>query len=154
MLLKAELVIAAAAVAVLALYVLKKGGINAAATSAGAAVVEAAGSAASGAVGAIGSGVGLPTPTQTTTDPQVARWLIDHHGYWTASLWSGAWALAQALTLPAGSGTPPAQGSAIAVGVGYDRTNYDESDRLLRRYPPSDDGRTYGQESLIDFNYF
>ena len=63
----------------LALYVSRQGLGNVAA-SVGAGAVHAVGGAASGAVGAIGQAVGLPTPAQTSTDPQVARWLIDNFG--------------------------------------------------------------------------
>jgi hypothetical protein len=111
--LSAALIVALGAVA--AFYVWRKGSIGAAASSAGAAVVNAAGGVASGAVGAIGASVGLPTPDQTTTDPAVARWLIDRAGYFTASQWAGVPALLSAWSMPAGSGTPPPPGSAIAA---------------------------------------
>lgn len=97
-----------------AFYVWKKGGVAQAASGAGAAIVNAAGGAASGAVGAIGSSVGLPTPDETTTDPAVARWLIDRAGYFEASKWAGAPALWNAAFLPAGSGKAPAPGTALA----------------------------------------
>ena len=111
----ASVALALVVAAGVALYVWKKGGIAQAASSAGAAAVNAAGSAASGAVGAVGASVGLPTPDQTTTDPDVARWLIDHAGYFEASKWSGAPALFHAMLLPAGSGRAPAAGSALAA---------------------------------------
>lgn len=104
-----------AAGAALAFYVWRKGGVAHAAASIGAAAVDAVGGAASGAVGAIGASVGIPTPDETTTDARVARWLIDREGWFVASLWSGAPALFAAGSLPAGSGTPPPAGSAIAA---------------------------------------
>lgn len=116
------------------LYVWKRGGIAQAASGAGAAIVNAAGNAASGAVGAIGAGVGLPTPDETTTDPRVARWIINNAGYWKASQWAGLPALYAATALPVGSGRPPPGGTAAARAFeGY--ASYDETDRLMRRYP-------------------
>lgn len=97
-----------------AYWVWRKGGLTAAASSIGAGVVSAVGGATSGAVGAVGAAVGLPTPDETTTDPRVARWIIDQAGYFTASKWAGVPALLEAVTLPAGSGTPPPAGSAAA----------------------------------------
>ena len=115
-------------------YVLKRGGIAQAASGAGAAIVNAAGNAASGAVGAIGAGVGLPTPDQTTTDPRVARWLIDNAGYWQASFWCGLPALVAGARMEPGTGQPPAAGSDIAKAF-PNFAAYDESTRLLNRYP-------------------
>lgn len=108
----AVLILAGGALA--ALYVLRKGSVSAAASGAAAAAVNAAGGAARGAVGAVGAGIGLPTPDETTTDPLVARWLIDNHGYLAASQWSGAPALWEAMFMAAGSGLPPPRSSAIA----------------------------------------
>jgi len=105
--------VAVAAVGV-AFLVWRKGGVAGAASSVGDAAVAAAGGFASGTVGAIGSSVGLPTPMQTTTDPRVARWLIDRAGWFEASKWSGGPALWDALNLPAGSGQAPPGGSALA----------------------------------------
>jgi hypothetical protein len=106
---------AGAVVAGLAFFVWRKGGVAQAAASAGsaagAAVVDAVGGAASGAVGAVGATVGLPTPDETTTDPDVVRWIIDTHGYYTASKWAGAAALISAAMQPAGSGRPPSADS-------------------------------------------
>src|SRR6185295_2337441 len=118
-------------------YVWKKGGVPAAASAAGAAVVSAAGGAASGAVGAIGAGVGLPTPSSTTTDPRVARWLIDNVGWFEASMWSGVPALAAAYSIPAGTGIAPPAGSAIANAFPWllNAASYDETERLNARYP-------------------
>lgn len=111
----ASSIIVLAALAAAGLYVWSKGGLAPAAAAAGAAAVNAAGSAASGAVGAVGASVGLPTPDETTTDPAVARWLIDGYGYLEASKWAGAVALGRAAFMDAGSGTPPPAGSAVAM---------------------------------------
>jgi hypothetical protein len=108
------LVLAGVALLGVAFWVYKKGGIAGAASSAGAAVVNAAGSAAGGAVSAIGSSVGLPTIDQTETDPAVARWIIDQYGYFEASKWCGAVALAKGAFMDSGTGTPPASNSAFA----------------------------------------
>ena len=69
-------------------------------------------------VGTVGAAAGLPTPSQTTTDARVARWIIDTQGYWAASKWCGVPALIEGATLPAGSGIPPPLGSAAAVAFG------------------------------------
>lgn len=95
-----------------------RGGLAAAASDLGAGAVGAVGGVASGAVGAVGGAFGLPTPAQTITDERVARWIIDHHGYLTASIWAGAPALFGALGLPAGSGLPPAAGTPAALALG------------------------------------
>lgn len=101
-----------------ALWVLKKGGVAPAAAAAGAAAVSAVGSAASGAVGAVGEAVaGLPTPSQTVTDPAQARYLIDTAGWLFASKWSGAPALLRAGLMAPGSGTPPPPGSPAAIAL-------------------------------------
>ena len=113
-------------IAGIALYVLAKGGIGNAAAGAGAAVVNAAadaiGGATTGAVGAVGAQVGLPTPDQTTTDPRVSRYIIDHPGggYFAASKWSSATALAQAMMLPEFGGYEPPHGSSIALAFPSD----------------------------------
>ncbi len=121
----------------LLLYVQRQGLGNVAA-SVGAGAVQAVGGAASGAVGAIGQAVGLPTPAQTSTDEQVARWLIDNFGQFEASKWSGAPAYLRAQFMPAGSGKPPPADS--AVGREFlprlaPQASYDETDRLAARYP-------------------
>ncbi len=107
-----QAIIVLGGIGALGLYVWKKGGVTAAASSAGAAVVNATGAAASGAVGAVGASVGLPTPTETVTDPAVARWIIDHAGYWEASKWCGVPALVQGAAMDAGTGVPPPAASA------------------------------------------
>jgi len=114
-----------------ALYVWKKGGVAQAASSIGAAAVNVAGAA--GAVGAIGSSVGLPTPDQTTTDPKVARYLVDRAGWLFASKWSSAGALFTAASMNVGSGTPPPAGGPIAAALpalttgDFTRTDHDTS---------------------------
>lgn len=102
-------VIAGAAAA--GLWIWSKGGISNAAAAVGAGAVNAAGSAVSGGVGAIGSAVGLPTPDDTTTDAEVARWLIDNVGQFEASKWAGAPAYIKAQFMDAGSGKPPSPNS-------------------------------------------
>lgn len=103
--------------AVVGLYVWKKGGLAGAAAGVGAAAVEVAGGAASGAVGAVGATVGLPTPSETVTDPAVVRWIIDQHGYWTASKWAGAPALARAWSMDSGTGKQPQSGTAAYAAL-------------------------------------
>lgn len=131
----------ALAVAALGLYVARKGGISAAASSVGAGTVNAVGGAMSGAVGAVGAAVGLPTPAQTTTDAEVARWLIDHAGHFEASKWAGAPAYLRALVMEPGTGRPPPAGSPAAVEFAALIANAaapdtgDETARLARRYP-------------------
>lgn len=111
----------------LAAYVWKRGGI-----------VQAFGSAAQSAavstVGSIGAAVGLPTPAQTTTDPAVARWIMDNVGYFEASRWSSAGAFAGAFGREQGSGSAPPAGSALARALPA-AASYDETERLLARYP-------------------
>ncbi len=94
-----------------ALYVWRKGGVAAAAEGLGELAVDAVGGVASGVVGGIGASVGLPTPSDTTTDAQVARWIIDNVGWFAASKWSGAPALFEAMGMPEGSGKPPPPGT-------------------------------------------
>jgi hypothetical protein len=101
-------------------FVIYKGGLPAALQSifktAGESAVSAAGGAVTGVVGGIGDQFGLPTPSQTTTDPAVARWIMDdpRGGYRLASMWASAVAFAEALAMPSGSGTPPPANSAVA----------------------------------------
>lgn len=109
---------AAILAAVVVLAWIGRRGVAGAASDAGAAVVNAAGGAVSGAVGAVSSGVGIPTPAQTTTDARVARWIIDQHGYMTASMWSGAPALFAAMGMAPGTGTPPPASSAAGMALG------------------------------------
>lgn len=130
-----------AVAAAIGLYVWRKGGVAAAASSVGAGVVNAAGGAVSGAVGAAGAAVGLPTPAQTTTDAAVARWLIDNAGHFEASKWAGAPAYIKALMMEPGSGTPPQPGTPAAaefaslMRASAAPNTGDETARLLARYP-------------------
>lgn len=94
-------------------YVWRKGGVSQAATAVGSAAVQAATGAATGVVGGLGEVAGLPLPSDTTTDPRIARWLIDREGWLTASQWSGLPALWAAMSLPAGSGVAPAPGTKL-----------------------------------------
>ena len=126
------------AVAGVAFFVWRKGGLANAAQAVGAGAVDAAGAVATGAVGAAGAAVGLPTPAQTTTDAGVARWIIDHPagGRFAASKWAGAPAFLQALFMDAGSGTPPPEGSELAkLFPVLPDASYDEAARLANRYP-------------------
>ncbi len=102
----------------LGLWVWTRGGMANAGQAAGAGLVNAAGGVVVGAVSAVSDGVGIPTPGQTTTDAAVARWIIDNRGYFEASRWAGVPALVAALQMDAGTGRPPAAGSAAAVGLG------------------------------------
>lgn len=135
---------------VAALYVWKKGGAaNAAAAvgqAAGSAAVAVVGGVATGTVNAVSNAVSLPTTDQTTTDPKVARWIIDNAGHFEATKWAGVPALAKALFMAPGSGYPPPAGSAagkrfaslIAATTGPDTG--DETARLLVRYPTGSSG--------------
>jgi hypothetical protein len=156
---------AVAAVAGVAFYVWRRGGIAPAAQAIGAGAVNTAGNVASGAVGAVGASVGLPTPSETTTDPAVARWIIDNHGYFTASKWSGAPALLKAAFLPEGTGTPPPPGSAAAKALGapasggsaYVPSNYNTAGIGQSGSGSFSDGLSdpyaYFQQRPIDFGY-
>lgn len=101
-------------------FVIYKGGLAKALASltstAAQAAVNAAGGAVTGTVTGVSEVVGLPTPEQTTTDPYVARYIIDdpRGGYYAASKWASAPALVAAIGMPAGSGHEPPQGSAVA----------------------------------------
>lgn len=100
----------------LAWYVYRKGGLGKAAGAAGAAIggaaVQAVGGAVTGAMDAASAAVGIPGPSDTITDARVVRWVIDNYGYAAASQWAGAVALLKAATMTAGTGVPPAQGTA------------------------------------------
>jgi hypothetical protein len=124
-------VIALAAVAglgVLGLWAWRKGGVVNAVTS-------AVGSLATGAVDAASDVVGLPTTQETTTDAEVARWIIDNVGQFEASKWAGAPAYLRAQFLAVGSGKPPPANSPAGRALLPLVSSYDETDRLLRRYP-------------------
>lgn len=107
---------AAVAAGLLALYVIRKGGLGNAAGAAGAAIggaaVRAVGGAATGAIDAASAAAGIPGPSETSTDPRVVRWIIDNYGYLVASKWAGVPALLSALSMAAGTGTAPAPGTA------------------------------------------
>lgn len=139
-----------AVAAALGLYVWRKGGVTAAASSLGAGAVNAAGGAVSGAVGAAGAAVGLPTPQQTTTDASVARWIIDNAGHLEASKWAGAPAYVKALLMEPGTGTAPPPGSEAAkafaslIRSSAPAGAYDETARLLARYPDQSADRAAG----------
>lgn len=101
----------------IAMWVLKRGGIQNAAEVLTTGAIRAVDSTAAGVVGGVGAVVGLPTPSQTVTSPAQARYLIDVGGYFFASRWASAGALAQALFLDEGSGTPPPAGSPAQVAL-------------------------------------
>lgn len=107
----AGLVAAGLAVALVAFYIWQRGSVAAAAAgagqAAGRAVVGAAGGLVVGGVSAASEVVGLPTPSDTMTDPAHVRFFIDRAGYWTASQWAGVPALVAAARMDAGTGTPP-----------------------------------------------
>lgn len=117
-----------ALVGVAGLWAWKKGGlINA--------VGSVAETAIKGGVDAVSDVVGIPTTQQTTTDAEVARWLIDNVGQFEASKWAGAPAYIRAQFLPAGSGKPPPANSPAGREFLGRVASYDETDRLLARYP-------------------
>lgn len=105
------------AVGALGLWVWSKGGVKGAAKAAGGAAVDAAGGAVTGVVDGVSGAVGLPSTDDTTTDAAVARWIIDQHGYFTASKWAGVPALVKAATMAAGSGVPPKPGTAAYAAL-------------------------------------
>lgn len=97
------------------LYVLAKGGIKGAAASAAAAAAGAVVDAGVGVVDGTGQAIGLPALSDITTDPAVARWVIDapNGGYFEASVWSSATALARGWAMDEGTGQAPPRGSKI-----------------------------------------
>lgn len=84
-------------------------GIRGAAAAAGGAIVDAASGAVVGVTDAAGQAVGLPALSDITTDPGVARWILDHPkgGQFAASKWASAGAYFDAQFLDEGSGTVP-----------------------------------------------
>lgn len=104
------LLVGGAIALVAVLYVVKKGPAGLAADGVKAAA-GAAGAVATGTVDGVSQVVGLPTTEQTTTDPLVARWIIDNYGYLEATKWAGVPALWDASFMAAGTGTPPPAGS-------------------------------------------
>ena len=113
-----------AAVGVLGLWAWKQGG-----------VINAAGAIVRGGVDAASDAIGIPTTQQTSTDAEVARWIIDNVGQFAASKWAGAPAYIRAQLLPAGSGKPPPANSPAGLALLPIVASYDETDRLLARYP-------------------
>jgi hypothetical protein len=83
------------------------------------AVTGAAADVAVGVVGAVGAAAGLPTPTQTLSDPLQVRWIIDNVGSFVASKWATADAYIAALWMPPGAGDryPPDGRILAALGV-------------------------------------
>lgn len=105
----------------LAWYVYRKGGLGKAAGAAGAAIggaaVQAVGGAVTGALDVTSAAIGIPGPSDTLTDARMVRWVIDNYGYFTATQWAGLPALISATTMRAGSGIPPAQGTAAYAAM-------------------------------------
>jgi hypothetical protein len=78
-------------------------------------VVAASGEVVTGVVDEGGRIVGLPALADLTTDPYVARYIMDHPdgGHFAASVWASLPAFAQAEFLPTYSGHMPAPDSTI-----------------------------------------
>lgn len=106
--------------AVLVLYVLRNG-VKGAAHDIGEGavdlVVDTAGGVAGGVIDGVSTAAGIPTTQDTTTNPAVARYIMDHQqgGQLQASLWSGAPAYMKALFMDPGTGTPPPPGTKLAA---------------------------------------
>lgn len=113
-----------AAVGVIGLWAWKKGGL-----------VNAAGAVVSGAVDTASEVIGIPTTQQTTTDAEVARWIIDNLGQFEASKWAGAPAYLRAQFMAPGTGKPPPSSSPAGQALLPLVASYDETERLLARYP-------------------
>ncbi|MBN8506126.1 MAG: hypothetical protein J0L58_16805 [Burkholderiales bacterium] len=127
---------------------------SSAASGAAAAVGDAFGSV-SDAVGQVGEGLYsftfAPPPErgwlemgqgdEVTSDPAVARWLIDRVGWWDASKWATAGALWTASGMPAGSGRRPPAGSA----AGRQFASVPESFADPAPFTPIHDGRSFEQ---------
>lgn len=113
----ASAVLLVLALAGVGLLIASRGGFTRAAQSLGSGLVTGAGAVVSGGVDAVSQGIGMPGPGQTTTDPAVARWIIDNRGMLAASKWAGVPALVAGSTMPKGSGRPPEPGSAAARGL-------------------------------------
>ena len=77
--------------------------------------VAVGGEVAKGVVDESGQIVGLPALENMTTDPYVARYILDHPngGQFAASVWSSLPALARAQFLPEYGGHMPTPGSVI-----------------------------------------
>lgn len=105
-----KLLLGAGAAAVLWLW---NRGVAGAAADITRGAVDAAGGAVTGAVTGASDVLGIPTPADVSSDPAVARWIMDHPkgGYWEASFWVTPAALARGAWMDAGTGTPPPVGS-------------------------------------------
>jgi hypothetical protein len=101
--------------ALVVLYIIVRGP-KAAAKDAAKGAVGLAGAVVTGTVDGVSEAIGIPTTDDTTTDPRVARYIIDHPdgGYWAASAWAGVPALVQGAAMPAWSGSPPPAGTKLA----------------------------------------
>ncbi len=141
--LKAEVLIMGGVAVALIFMAKRAAGAAGQAIGTGARAVD---SAISNTVGAIGSTVGLPTPSQTIHDPAVVRYLIDTKGWFYASQWATASALVEAMNMPAGSGSG---GGGVTSSVGTvtrDDTGgaWSFKDLSAGNYDPFD-LRNYGQ---------
>lgn len=85
------------------------------AQDAGRGAVKVVDGAVTGVVDEVGKIVGLPSPADVTSDPFVARYMIDHPrgGYLRASAYATPLAMARALALDEFSGRMPPEGSRI-----------------------------------------
>lgn len=99
----------------IAVYVFLKGGLFNAGAAIGSGIINAATGAVTGTVDATGQIVGLPALADITTDPYVARYIMDHPngGKLAASKYASAAAFAGALWLDEWSGHTPPAGSKI-----------------------------------------
>lgn len=149
---------AALGLGLVAVYVWSRG-VSGAASDVGKAAVNLAGGVATGVVDGVSGAVGIPTTSDTTTDPLVARWIIDNYGYFEASKWAGAPALLKGWWMDAGTGKAPDAGSTLAKYLATlppvtaaETAVDDETARLLNRYPaptpagyePNPGGYAYG----------
>lgn len=106
------------------IWIFAKGGLANAAAAIGEGAVGAITNAASGVTTGVVTGVsktvGLPTPSETTDDPYIARWIIDqpNGGKFEASKYATSSAFINALTIPEGQGAPPAVGSPLWIRFG------------------------------------
>jgi hypothetical protein len=82
-----------------------------------------------------GNYLGMPEPEAVTSEPELARWIIDNFGYWEASKWVTATALIRAMAMDPGTGRAPAASTEAGRYLLPRNPNYDETDRLLKRYP-------------------
>ncbi len=95
----------------------KGGGAGGLAAGAVGGAVDAAGGAVAGGASKVGELFGLPTMTQTTQDPAVARFVIDNYGYMEASKWASLGALVKGAAMAADSGYPPPPGSPLSLAI-------------------------------------